>query len=245
MRKSYYKPSGSQESFIVPLLAIEVECLLKKISASLSICKETQNPLFALDCGCGNQPFRETIIRQGFGYKSLDVAQNSYGNVDYICNLDSPVDDFISIASDKFSLVLVTEVLEHVSDWYAAFQNIYSCTAPGGYVLLTAPFFYPLHEEPNDYLRPTIHQFVKVSRASGFEVLSIKKVGNSVHVIGTALAASKIRFVKRSNLLVKILNKVLVGIQSVVFVFFLKYQDYLTSDSDSIYLSNVVLLRRN
>jgi hypothetical protein len=244
MRKTHYNPSGTQESFLIPLLAFEINYLLREISGSLLSSGNPHNQFRALDCGCGNQPFRDTIISYGFEYEALDVVQNSFGNVNYVCALDSSAKDFKSAVTKNYSLILATEVLEHVSDWYKAFQNIYSCTAPGGYVLLTAPFFYPLHEEPCDYCRPTIHQFEKVSQAAGFEVHSIKKVGTAVDVIGTVLGATRIRFVNRKNFLDRMISKALVGFQTTVFRFLLRYYDSLTSDGDAIYLSNVVVLRR-
>ena len=244
MRKTSYVSLGPQESFIVPLLALEIDVLLGDISASLHNSGMRPSDFQALDCGCGNQPFRDAIVTNGFNYEALDVSQNSLKNINYICGLDSVGEIFSSIVTKKYSLVLATEVLEHVSDWYVAFQNIYSCTAPGGYVLLTAPFFYPLHEEPHDYCRPTIHQFKKVSIETGFEVISIKKLGSCVDVIGTILGATRIRFVARRNFIDRILGKVLVGIQSIIYRFLHQYYDHLTSDGDAIYLSNIVVLRR-
>jgi len=244
MRKTSYISLGPQESFIVPLLAHEIGYLLRDISASLLNSGMRQGDFQALDCGCGNQPFRDAIVSNGFNYEALDVSQNSFKNINYICKLDSIASMFNSIVTKKYSLVLATEVLEHVSDWYVAFHNIYSCTAPGGYVLLTAPFFYPLHEEPHDYCRPTIHQFKKVSTEAGFEVISIKKIGSCVDVIGTALGATRIRFVERKSFIDKILGKALVGIQSIIYRFLHHYYDHLTSDGDAIYLSNIVVLRK-
>lgn len=246
MRKAAYEPIGSQESFIVPLLAKEIGDALAEIAFILTKNKNNSCEKLALDCGCGNQPFRSAIIKHGFDYESLDVSQNKYNNVDYLCALDSPFKEYSLAVTKKYSLVLATEVLEHVSDWYAAFANIASVMQPGGYALLTAPFFYPLHEEPYDFCRPTVHQFEKVSRAAGLEVHSIKKVGNAVDVIGTVLGATRITYSFRagSGIFTKTINRILLKLQETAFRLIVKYHDRLDSSCESIYLSNIVILKK-
>lgn len=88
MRKDSYRALGNQELFIVPLLAEQISRALSDIA--LDIRKNNcATGAIALDCGCGNQPLRNAIIDQGFQYQSLDVTQNSFNNVDYLCSLES------------------------------------------------------------------------------------------------------------------------------------------------------------
>lgn len=247
MRKTTYEPLGSQESFIVPLLAKEIEDALADVTSLLAKIKTNGFRKLVLDCGCGNQPFRSAIVQHGFVYESLDITQNKYNNVDYLCALDAPLEEYSLTVKKKYSLVLATEVLEHVSDWCAAFTNITSVMEPGGYALLTAPFFYPLHEEPYDFCRPTVHQFETLSRASGLKVHSIKKVGNAVDVIGTVLGATRITYSRQAvpSIFAKIINRFLFQLQETCFSLLVKYRDRLSSDCGSIYLSNVVVLRKD
>ena len=86
--------------------------------------------------------------------------------------------------------MLCTEVLEHVADWAAAFANLSRLTAPGGKVLVTCPHFYPLHEEPYDFWRPTPHALRHFAEAAGFRVVALEKVGDAWDVLGTLLGAS-------------------------------------------------------
>ena len=245
MRKTTYKPLGPQESFIVPLLAKEVESALAEISLSLlrsSNCNNSKK--LVLDCGCGNQPFKNDTIRHGFEYESLDVSQNEGNSIDYLCALDAPLEIFSSIVAKTYSLVIATEVLEHISDWHSAFANIASCMKPGGYALLTAPFFYPLHEEPHDYWRPTAHQFARASRNAGLEVHSIKKLGNAVDVIGTTLAAATISYSHGSGISAKIINRLLLRFQKAILDLMVRHRDRFGSSCETIYLSNAVVLRK-
>lgn len=243
MRKTDYVPLGPQEAFIVPLLAREVTLALDEISCLLTN-KGKSASFSALDCGCGNQPFRKALVGHGFSYESLDVTQNLLNNVDYVCALDAPSEVFSSKISKSYSLVMATEVLEHVSDWLAAFRNLSACTEPGGYLLLTAPFFYPLHEEPYDYCRPTLHQFEKLSGATGLEVISAKKLGSSVDVLGTTLGAAKIIYSHDDSILSKIINRLLMKLQRVLFDLIVRYRGRLDSKCQTIYLSNLMVLRK-
>lgn len=243
MRKTSYIPQGRQEAFIVPLLAREIKASLAFIATQLSN-ENLTTCQSALDCGCGNQPFREDIIEYGMTYDSLDVTQNCRKNVDYVCSLDCIHEHFVSVVTRKYSLVMATEVLEHISDWQAAFRNISYCTAVGGYVLLTAPFFYPLHEQPYDFCRPTIHQFEKVGKLAGFQIVSIHQAGCAVDVIGTALGSTLITLSKTSSLKQKIINKLLIKSQKIAFRFLLAYRSKLTVSSQAIYLSNIVILKK-
>lgn len=243
MRKTDYIPQGTQEAFIVPLLGQAIAHALTDIS-SLIAHGESSFSFRALDCGCGNQPFRTAILAHGFHYESLDVTQNRMNNVDYICALDESADIFNAKINNQYSLVLVTEVLEHVSNWYAAFANIAFAMEAGGYALLTAPFFYPLHEEPHDYCRPTVHQFMKLSRAAGLEVISISKCGGAVDIIGTILGATRIQYSSSNRVLNRVVNYILARLQAWIFIGLFHYRDNLKSDCETIYLSNVVILQK-
>jgi SAM-dependent methyltransferase len=86
--------------------------------------------------------------------------------------------------------VLCTEVLEHVADWQAAWTNLASLLAPGGRLILTCPFIYPLHEEPYDFYRPTRHAIRHWAAQSGLQILEQRNLGDAWDVLGTAIAAS-------------------------------------------------------
>ena len=66
------------------------------------------------------------------------------GNLDFKGTIDGELD----LKLPRFDYVICTEVLEHVLDWKKTSQNFQQLTKPGGEILITAPFLYPLHEEP-------------------------------------------------------------------------------------------------
>lgn len=55
----------------------------------------------------------------------------------------------------SFSLVLCTEVLEHLVDPPKAISEMRRVLKPGGKLILTTRFMYPLHDIPHDYFRYT------------------------------------------------------------------------------------------
>ena len=55
----------------------------------------------------------------------------------------------------SFNRILCTEVLEHLTDPARAIAEMHRVLKPGGLLLLTTRFVYPLHDAPHDYFRYT------------------------------------------------------------------------------------------
>ena len=55
----------------------------------------------------------------------------------------------------KFAVILCTEVLEHLSNPPKAIAEMRRVLKPGGKLILTTRFMYPLHDIPHDYFRYT------------------------------------------------------------------------------------------
>jgi SAM-dependent methyltransferase len=174
-RRTEYVPSAPQEEFMVPLLRRHIEDALDTYATDGGE---------ALDVGCGRQPFRSAVELHGYDYVGLDVEPGP--GVDHVGAIDEPLPP--EIGSDRFSLVLCLEVLEHVADWKAAFANLAHVLAPGGTLLVTCPHFYQLHEEPYDFWRPTTHALELHGSAVGLEVVEIAAAGDAWDLLGTALA---------------------------------------------------------
>jgi SAM-dependent methyltransferase len=179
-RRTTYEPAAREERFIVPLLRDAIGEALARHSPPAGA--------RVLDAGCGEQPFRATMERAGLRYHSLDVQQNAAGTVEFLGALDAILPD--AMPRESFSLVLCTEVLEHVARWDLAFANLASLLARGGRVILTSPFVYPLHEEPHDFWRPTPYAVRDAAAAHGLRVIDERRLGDAWDVLGTVLAAT-------------------------------------------------------
>ncbi len=195
-RRGDYNPSGPQEAFIVPLLKEAIETRLEKLSSRL--CDSQDKRLRVLDVGCGRQPFRDFFPISLFDYRSFDVQNHDGQPLDFVGPIDGELPDDLA-SEEPFDFILCTEVLEHVADWNKAFQNFVQLLGVEGEILLTAPFFYPLHEEPYDYWRPTPFTIKLFSERHGLEVAESESLGSSLDIVGTLLARQELRARRHEN----------------------------------------------
>ena len=55
----------------------------------------------------------------------------------------------------RFDVVVMSEVLEHVRAPEEAIKNVHEILSPGGGLILSTPFIFPMHDGPHDYYRFT------------------------------------------------------------------------------------------
>lgn len=113
---------------------------------------------------------------QGFQVVSFDIDEaRGPDRVGDICTYD--------FAGERFDVVVISEVLEHVHSPHLALQNLHAIMVDGGRLILTTPFILPIHERPHDYYRFTrygleflLREFRDVTvreRNSYFEVIDV------------------------------------------------------------------------
>ena len=180
-----YEPRAGQEWFIVTRLAAAIPAAIAEFAPSSGR---------ALDVGCGRQPFRRDLEARGLAYVGLDTQQNPEGTVSHVC----PIDGALPADVGRFDFILCTEVMEHVADWPAAFENFRRLLNPGGRLLITCPHLYPLHEEPYDFWRATPYALAYFAARYGLRVVRQDRVGDGLDALGTALAAIRLRTAKGS-----------------------------------------------
>jgi SAM-dependent methyltransferase len=82
-------------------------------------------------------------------YIGVDIEPGP--GVDVMCDVTQLVARF---GRDRFSVVVATELVEHVLDWRAAINNLKAVLAPGGLLLITTRSLgYPYHGAPHDWWR--------------------------------------------------------------------------------------------
>jgi ubiquinone/menaquinone biosynthesis C-methylase UbiE len=131
-----------------------------------------------LDIGCGKMPYRELILKNSrvTKYTGLDIetALNYDDQVrpDYTWNgVTMPFGD------QQFDCALATEVLEHCPDPELVLKETARVLKPGGALLFTVPFLWPLHEVPHDEYRYTPFSIKRHLENSGFENVNISATG--------------------------------------------------------------------
>lgn len=140
-----------------------------------------------LDVGCGEQPFRPVVIEGGGVYTGFDIEQNVARTVDVVGALDEALPSPWPGDAPPYDLVLCTEVLEHVFDLDVAFANLRTLLVPGGRLIATVPFIFPVHMEPADYHRLTPYSIARFAARHGFELEQHVRLGSAVDVAMTVL----------------------------------------------------------
>jgi methyltransferase family protein len=146
-----------------------------------------------VDVGCAEQPFKPLVEACGRSYVGMDVVQNRSGSVDILSSLET-----VAAPGVPYPLILCTEVLEHVADIDAAFAGLRRLAAPRGFVALTVPFVFPLHMEPYDFRRLTLHGVERLATDHGFAVVEATPLGRATDVLATLVADLSILPTSRS-----------------------------------------------
>lgn len=86
----------------------------------------------------------------------------------------------LPIAQASVDAVLLLEVMEHLGEDDRTLKEISRVLRPGGQFFLSVPFLYPMHDEPSDFRRYTIHGLRRILAAHGFSVIRETVHGNSI-----------------------------------------------------------------
>lgn len=78
----------------------------------------------------------------------------------------------------SFEVVLCTEVLEHLVEPQRAIDDMFRVLQPGGRLLLTTRFLFPIHDAPHDYFRFTKYGLRHLLRR--FEEVEVAEETDSV-----------------------------------------------------------------
>src|SRR6185503_15052093 len=130
-----------------------------------------------LDIGCGTMRHRDTVRSAGAvtRYLGLDLEP---GRFTYSVPADLTWDGVrIPLADGSIGSALLFEVLEHCADPAIVVREAWRVLAPGGVLLFSTPFVYPLHGVPFDYQRLTRFGLERLMRGAGFERIEIEAGG--------------------------------------------------------------------
>ena len=134
-----------------------------------------------LDLGCGKAPLylvyrdlttsQTCIDREG----SADVS----AIVDYAMDLSLELD----LRDNMFDTILITDVLEHISNPDVLFEEMARILKPDGKIILSVPFFYWIHEEPYDYYRYTEFKLRDFCEARNLEIVAAEAYGGVPEIV--------------------------------------------------------------
>jgi SAM-dependent methyltransferase len=132
-----------------------------------------------IDVGCGHRPYRDLF------------GSASYFGMDYAVQDTSP--DFlgdarsIPVRTASADIVFSSQVIEHVPHPDRMIRECARVLKPGGHLIVTGPFYWPLHEEPNDFYRFTKYGFARLLGDAGFSGWEITEDGGDWAQLALAL----------------------------------------------------------
>jgi SAM-dependent methyltransferase len=134
-----------------------------------------------LDLGCGNVPLYQTYKECVTDNTCADWENSLHKNqhIDCYTDLNKP----LPFADDSFNTLILSDVLEHIKNPEVLWSEMHRVLASGGYLLLNVPFYYWLHEEPNDYYRYTKYRLQSFAEEAGFSVTKLEELGGVPEVL--------------------------------------------------------------
>jgi SAM-dependent methyltransferase len=130
-----------------------------------------------LDIGCATKPYESIFATYVKKYIGLD-HQNSPHVLPKDVIIASAYDTKLS--SSSIDTILCTEVLEHLERPSNAIREMHRLLKPGGYVILTVPMFWHLHEEPRDFYRYTKYGLKYLFEDAGFKIEEVKPLSGFI-----------------------------------------------------------------
>jgi SAM-dependent methyltransferase len=140
-----------------------------------------------LDLGAQNGPYAAHFPRR----VALDLQAAS--------GLDARGDAHaLPFVDGAFDVVLCTEVLEHLVEPQRAIDEMHRVLKPGGQLLLTTRFLFPIHDAPHDYFRFTKYGLRHLLRrfdaveiqeetdSVGALAVLVQRLGMQAHTLGSA-----------------------------------------------------------
>jgi SAM-dependent methyltransferase len=132
-----------------------------------------------LDVGCGQKPY-ETLFKasQYIGLEIDSPENRQHKKADYFYDGNTfPFQD------GEFDSIVINEVFEHVFNPDGFLGELNRVLKPEGRMLMTVPFCWDEHEQPNDYARYSSFGLISIVERHGFKVIERRKSMNDIRVI--------------------------------------------------------------
>jgi len=190
-----------------------------------------------LDYGCGSKPYEGLF--NASEYVGADIRVSGHPNENKKADVFFE-GNHLPFPDNHFDGALVSEVVEHVFDLQGCLSEIVRVLKPGGTILITCPFVWPLHEEPYDFARYTPYALRQELSKAGLEIEKIEQLGTSAEVLGQIM----ILLFPRRILHIPIIGRFLKGIVYGSINATSRLVAKLTGVRSNLYLTNLVIARK-
>lgn len=140
-------------------------------------CLPTGRQVHLVDIGCGRMPYRKELAPLVDSYTGVDHPQVSklYASAtkpDVLADAKK-----LPFQNNSFDIALLIQVLEHVDSPDKVVREAARVLKPKGSLIISVPFFYPLHDMPYDWARYTSTALKSFAEQAGLRVVKIKTQG--------------------------------------------------------------------
>lgn len=130
-----------------------------------------------IDIGCGRAPYKQEILPFLESYTGVDNPKTaklyqSSQTVDVYADAEK-----LPFDSSHFDTALMLQVLEYINNPLQALSETSRVLKKGGYLILTSPFLYPIHDYPHDRNRYTEEMLTDLLGKAGFSNIKITVQG--------------------------------------------------------------------
>jgi SAM-dependent methyltransferase len=138
-----------------------------------------------LDVGCGEKPYKGLLLAapsRATRYVGLDLPAHSAEPPDIEWDGET-----VPLPDRSVDSVMLTEVLEHCPDAEAVLKEVCRVLRPDGFLFVTVPFIWPIHDVPHDEYRYTPFALRRILERAGFPDPTIEATGGRHAVLAVTL----------------------------------------------------------
>jgi SAM-dependent methyltransferase len=149
-----------------------------------------------LDVGCGRKPYRELFNYSEYVGMDIENPGHDHANEEIDIFYDGKHFPF---SEEKFDNIVCNQVLEHVFEPEMFLGEINRVLKTGGHLLLTVPFVWDEHEQPNDYARYSSFALKHLLNQYGFHLKKEIKSVSDIRLIFQLINAYTYKKVMTKN----------------------------------------------
>jgi len=160
------------------------------------------------DLGCGSMPYRKLFDGVVDEYHGFDFKPAADLHKPDLTNPSAWIDITDSdLKSESCDVVLSTQVLEHIGDTKKFIKEIHRVLEKGGTCIMTIPFAWPTHAEPDDFYRFTCFGLETLFTEAGFEIVKIQPLEGAYATIMQLYLVSVYGHTDQQHSIIKFIRK--------------------------------------